>query len=391
MLILAGISCSANAQDPSPLSNEESPIDFAISMGMGWNLGNQMDAYVNGVASETSWGNAAATEATFATLENAGFKSVRIPVTWMGHIGVAPTYTLDKAWLDRVEELVGWAHKHNLKVIINIHHDGFGAETDAYKKGFLWLNLPAAVKDETTNTRIKQELTMIWIQIAQRFKNEGEWLIFETLNEIQDGGWGSGANLTDGGAQYRVLNEWNQVCVSAIRAAGGENSHRYIGIPGYAANPGLTVDHLVMPEDEVENRLMIAVHSYDPWVYAGEAKVNTWGNPNGQPGADEQAYDAMLNRLYNKYVRVGVPVYMGEFGCVRRTNQKDEINRLYYLSYVCKAMSQRHIPALYWDNGTTGSGADSFGLIHHATGHYIGNGIEVVSTMINAFNSVSEP
>ena len=74
---------------------------------------------------------------------------------------------------------------------------------------------------------------MVWLQIGQRFANYGDFLIFETLNEIQDGGWGGGANRTDGGEQYRVLNEWNQVCVNAIRAAGGMNETRYIGIPGY--------------------------------------------------------------------------------------------------------------------------------------------------------------
>jgi len=390
LLILAGFSCTLQAQDPSPVSSEQSALDFAQSMGLGWNLGNQMDAHINGTAVETGWGNQPATEATFKALKKAGFSTVRIPVTWMGHIGVAPAYTLEKAWLDRVEELVKLAKKQGFKVIINIHHDGYGAETDAVKRSYHWLNLPIAAADEDTNTRIKQQLAMIWLQIGQRFKNEGEYLIFETMNEPQDGGWGNGGNTTDGGAQYRVLNEWNQVCVSAIRAAGGENSHRYIGIPGYSANAGLTVEHLLMPQDEVENRLMISVHSYDPWDYAGEAKVNTWGNPNGAPGADEQAYETMLNRLYNKYVRVGIPVYMGEFGCVRRVNQNDERNRLYYLGYVCKAMQKRKIPAIYWDNGNARSGADGFGVMDHSTGHYTGNGEEVVKAMVNAYNSENE-
>ncbi|MBO4577828.1 MAG: glycoside hydrolase family 5 protein, partial [Paludibacteraceae bacterium] len=368
-LLLSLAACEAQEQQKKtrPLDNEA--VRFAMSMGIGWNLGNQMDAHYNGCSYEEGWGNKAATQQTFNGLKKAGFRSVRIPVTWMGHIGNAPTYTIEKGWMDRVAELVEMAHKAGLMVIINIHHDGFGA-ADTPSKGFHWIDLPAAVADPEVNQRIKQELTMVWLQIAKRFQNEGEWLVFETLNEIQDGGWGGGANRTDGGAQYRVLNEWNQVCVDAIRAAGGQNATRFIGIPGYVCNPDLTVENLVLPSDEVENRLMVAVHSYDPWDYAGSAEKNEWGHTGIDvvPGADEKAYVGMLNRLFNMYVRRGIPVYFGEFGAVRRASQADEEFRLYYFRYVCKAMRDRRIPALYWDNGNSKAGNDGFGVINHATG-----------------------
>jgi len=385
---LLAVLASGEAQEKKvrPMDNEA--IQFAMSMGIGWNLGNQMDAHYDGVSYETGWGNKEATQQTFNGVAKAGFKTVRIPVTWMGHMGPAPTYTIEKGWLDRVAELVEMAHKAGLKVIVNIHHDGFGA-ADTPSKGFHWLNLPAAAADEEVNQRIKQQLTMVWLQIAKRFVNEGEYLIFETLNEIQDGGWGNGANRTDGGAQYRVLNEWNQVCVNAIRAAGGQNETRYIGVPGYVTNPDLTVENLVLPEDVVENRLMVAVHSYDPWDYAGSAQYNEWGHTGVDvvPGSDENAYVGMLNRLYNMYVRRGVPVYFGEFGAVRRTTAADEEFRLYYFRYVCKAMRDRRIPAIYWDNGNSKSGNDGFGVIDHRTGKYIGNGEQAVRAMVDSWEN----
>ena len=369
-----------------PMDNEA--VQFCMSMGIGWNLGNQMDAHYNGCSYEEGWGNKAATQQTFNGVRKAGFRSVRIPVTWMGHIGAAPTYTIERAWLDRVAELAQMAHKAGLIVIINIHHDGYGAQ-DTPSKGFHWLDLPGAAADEAVNQRIKQELTMVWLQIAQRFQNDGEWLVFETLNEIQDGGWGGGANRTDGGAQYRVLNEWNQVCVNAIRAAGGQNETRYIGVPGYVCNPDLTVENLVLPEDVVENRLMVAVHSYDPWDYAGSAEKNEWGHTGVDvvEGADENAYVGMLNRLYNMYVRRGIPVYFGEFGAVRRTNPQDEAFRLYYFRYICKAMRDRRIAALYWDNGNSKAGNDGFGVINHQTGKFIGNGEQAVRAMVDSWEN----
>ncbi len=387
-LLIGLTACEAQETTKKKASDNEA-VQFALSMGIGWNLGNQMDAHYGGCSYEEGWGNKAATQQTFNGVAKAGYKSVRIPVTWMGHIGPAPTYTIEKAWMDRVAELVEMAHKAGLIVIINIHHDGFGAETDAVKKGYFWLDLPGAVASEEKNMQIKQELTMVWLQIGKRFANFGEWLVFETLNEIQDGGWGGGANRTDGGAQYRVLNEWNQVCVNAIRAAGGQNETRYIGVPGYVASPDLTVDNMVLPEDVIENRLMVAVHSYDPWDYAGSAKYNEWGHTGVDvvPGSDENAYVSMLNRLYNMYVRRGIPVYFGEFGAVRRASQADEEFRLYYFRYICKAMRDRKIAALYWDNGNSKTGEDGFGVINHQTGKFIGNGEQAVRAMVDSWEN----
>ncbi|MBR4548101.1 MAG: glycoside hydrolase family 5 protein [Paludibacteraceae bacterium] len=386
-LLLGLTACEAQETKKRPTDNEA--IQFAMSMGIGWNLGNQMDAHIDGVSGETFWGNPEATQLTFNGVRKAGFRSVRIPVTWMGHIGPAPTYTIERAWLDRVAELVEMAHKADLIAIVNIHHDGFGAETDAVRRGYFWLDLPGAASDEEKNQQIKQKLTMVWLQIAQRFQNTGDYLVFETLNEIQDGGWGNGANRRDGGAQYRVLNEWNQVCVNAIRAAGGQNETRYIGVPGYVCNPDLTVENLVLPEDVVANRLLVAVHSYDPWDYAGSAKYNEWGHTGRDvvPGTSEDDFVGMLNRLYNMYVRRGIPVYFGEFGAVRRATQADEEFRLYYFRYVCKAMRDRKMPALYWDNGNSKSGDDGFGVINHATGRYIGNGEQAVRAMVDSWEN----
>ncbi|MBO4362709.1 MAG: glycoside hydrolase family 5 protein [Paludibacteraceae bacterium] len=385
-LLVVLTACNAQEKKRRPMDNEA--VQFGMSMGIGWNLGNQMDAHYDGCSYETGWGNKAATQQTFNGLAKAGFRSVRIPVTWMGHIGNAPTYAIERGWLDRVDELVHMAHKAGLIVIINIHHDGFGA-ADTPSKGSHWLDLPAAVASEERNQLIKQELTMIWLQIGKRFANDGEWLVFETLNEIQDGGWGNGNNRRDGGAQYRVLNEWNQVCVDAIRAAGGKNETRYIGVPGYVCNPDLTVENLVLPEDVVPNRLMVAVHSYDPWDYAGSAKYNEWGHTGKDvvPGVGEEAYVGMLNRLFNMYIRRGVPVYFGEFGAVRRASKADEEFRLYYFRYICKAMRDRRISALYWDNGNSKAGNDGFGVIDHATGRFIGNGEQAVRAMIDSWEN----
>ena len=72
-------SCEAQEKGTRPQDNEA--IQFAMTMGIGWNLGNQMDAHYNGCSYEEGWGNKAATQHTFNGVAKAGFKSVRIPIT----------------------------------------------------------------------------------------------------------------------------------------------------------------------------------------------------------------------------------------------------------------------------------------------------------------------
>lgn len=378
----------SNAQEQKV---ELSALDFAKRMGIGWNLGNNLDAHENGVANETCWHDQPATQATFDQVKNIGFHSVRIPTTWMGHIGEAPDYKIEEAWMNRVAEVVEMAHKAGLIVMLNIHHDGFGDQKDPALKPNHWLDVVSASKDSAFNANVEAKLYAVWQQIATKFKDaSADWLVFETLNEIQDGNWGNGSNTTDGGTQYATLNHWNQVAVDAIRSAGGENANRYIGIPGYVTSPNLTMEYLVMPKDKTKNKIMVAVHSYDPWDYAGLAKYSEWGHTGKDvvPGADESTYVATLDKLFDKYIKNGIPVYFGEFGAVNRADEHSKAFRKYYLEYVIKAMSDRNIAAFYWDNGyALGEGDESFGLINHQTGAFLGDGEEVGRLMVKAYDT----
>lgn len=87
-------------------------MQIVADMKAGWNLGNTLDAWANGVSglsTETCWSNPKATKALFDALKAKGFNTVKIPVTWRDHIGASPAFTIDKAWMDRVEEVVNYA------------------------------------------------------------------------------------------------------------------------------------------------------------------------------------------------------------------------------------------------------------------------------------------
>lgn len=353
----------------------------ARELGLGWNLGNQLDAHADGVANETSWGNQKTTQALFDKLAAAGITSVRIPVTWLGHIGVAPDYEIEKAWIDRVAEVVGYAERAGLKAIINIHHDGADS---AY-----WLDIKNAAVNADVNAKVEAQLTSMWTQIAERFKDKGSFLIFESMNEIHDGGWGWGANRTDGGKQYATLNEWNQVFVDAVRAVGGENGNRYLGIPSYCANPDYAIDgSLKLPTDKVPNRLMVSVHYYAPTDYTLEAKFSEWGHTAAadkkDSWGDEDYVQETFGKLKKQFVDKGIPVYIGEMGNAHRADSRAESFRKYYLEYICKAAKTYGLIPFYWDNGSVSAGKECSGLFNHATGDYLNNAEEVVKVMTKA-------
>ncbi len=363
------------------------PDDDSIisKMGMGWNLGNQFDAYNDNVASETAWGNKAATQATMDALYAAGIRTVRIPVTWLGHVGDEPSYTIESAWLDRVAEVVSYAENAGLCAIINIHHDGADSKH--------WLSIKDAANSNNANTRIKAQLNAMWTQIANKFADKGDFLIFEAMNEIHDGGWGWGNNRNDGNKQYGILNEWNQVFVDAVRATGGKNATRWLGVPGYCTNPDLTISYLTLPTDEA-NRVMVAVHDYDPYEYTLNDTYNAWGHLADKSKGDttngsneEKVITSTFSQLKEKFIDNGIPVYIGEIGCVRRATNRAESFRKYYLEYVCKAAKTYGLAPVFWDNGGTGTGKEQSGLFDHSTGEYLNDGEEVVKVMVNAIEN----
>ncbi len=337
----------------APLSQEE----IFLAMAPGWNMGNHMDAVSNGVAGETLWGNPKCTQSTFDGLKAAGFKAVRICVTWAGHIGDAPSYRLDENWLGRVEEIVGYAEKAGLVAIVNTHHD------ESY-----WLDINKA-KEST-----KDEIFCVWTQIAQRFADKGDWLVMESFNEIQDGGWGWSTAFRDNPqAQYDILNSWNQVFVDAVRATGGNNATRALGIPGYAASPSFTIAGLVLPSDYTTgNRLIVAVHDYDPYNYTlADPLVRQWGHTADADkrcsDTDEKNITDVFDALKAAYQDKDIPVYLGEMGCSRHT-AADMPYQLYYMEYFCKAAADYRLPMYVWDNGAVGTGSETHAYIDHGTG-----------------------
>lgn len=355
-------------------------------LGIGWNLGNHFDAHNNGVSGEKFWGNPLATQQTFTKIKAAGFSTVRIPVTWLGHIGAAPEYKIEEAWLNRVAEVVGYAEAAGLNAIINMHHDGADSK--------FWLNIKKAASDPEAHKQIKEQIDAMWFQIAEKFKDKGEFLIFEAFNEIHDGGWGWGANRNDGGKQYNCLNEWNQTFVSAVRRSGGKNAERILGIPAYCTNVDIAVESMVLPQDNVEGKMMISVHCYDPYDYTLPAKFSEWGHTANASkkvaGDNEAALKSVFEKVYENFISKGIPVYLGEFGCVNRATAREQAFQQYYLAYYAKLSKVYGVPSIIWDNGSKGAGNEKHAFIDHGTGEYCSPEAQAaIQAMIRSYESNS--
>ncbi|MGN0593025.1 MAG: glycoside hydrolase family 5 protein [Ruminococcus sp.] len=364
--------------------------EVAEAMGAGWNLGNQLEAASGGTPSETAWGNPVITQELISAVADAGFTTIRVPVSYLSKIDDANGYAVDTAWLDRVEEVVQYCYTENLYVIINMHGDGY----NTIDGGWMLVN----GEDQET---ICEKYEAVWKQIAERFKDYDEHLIFESMNEEFDG------TYNDPNPDYYAnLNKYNQIFVDTVRASGGNNTHRYLLVPGWNTNIQYTVGDygFVMPTDEQctagENRLMLSVHYYDPWDYCGEENMKTyvWGSKGDALIASgisatsqakwglEDYLDERFQSLYDAYVSKNIPVIIGEYGCIDKSTANADRSgdiqscRAYFNGYVAgKAASLGMIP-VYWDNGV--NSLYGFGVFDRST--YEQTQPEIISTIIEA-------
>lgn len=336
--ILSGCDSTKNNIDYSALP----AIEFAEKMGVGWNLGNTLDAYSNGKGCETAWGNPAVNKKLIESVKKSGFDTIRIPVTYMGNIG--EDGKINKEWLDRVYEVTTMALESDLFVIINIHHDG----NNDFSNG-AWIDV---TQDDQTDMQNKFE--NVWEQIADKFKDCPDTLIFESMNEIHDGTYQEPRG-SEGQKYYDSINVLNQIFIKTVRNSGGNNQDRFLLIPGYNTNIDYTIKGFRLPTDTVDDKLMVSVHYYDPYNFALEENKNTvnWGA--GQDGTcgygNEDYVDSQFDRLNSTYIEKGIPVIIGEYGAVDKDN--DDV-RERYLDYITGAACDRGMVPVYWDNGYDG-------------------------------------
>ncbi len=314
--------------------DKTSSIGMAKLMGNGINLGNTMEAYGRDVLGtnapvssyETFWGQPVTTAAMVKGMKNCGFDTLRIPVAWTNMMNYeSGDYTINPKLLDRVEEIVNYAIDAQMFVIINDHWDGG------------WWGMFGSKNPETVDKAFAL-YTSMWTQIAERFKDYPELLVFESANEELGNSLNDNTLCADSGylsedGKYEMTNRINQTFVDTIRASGGKNAKRFLLIAGFNTDIDKTCDdRFKMPTDVIDKKLLLSVHYYTPWNYCGAEKDAKWGLKSEMKAMEEQINK--LSKFSNDYgIVIGeygaLPVYDSETGTHTLKSNTDVFNEYF--------------------------------------------------------------
>ncbi|WP_410068937.1 glycoside hydrolase family 5 protein, partial [Ruminococcus sp.] len=396
-LLLAGVmtaavaGCGKNsdseAKDTAKKWTELDQTQITEAMGLGWNLGNQLEASSGGLPSETCWGNPEITKELIDTIKAQGFKTVRIPVSYLDMIGDGPDYKIDTDWLDRVQEVVDYVVNNDMFAIVNMHGDGY------YTVDHSWL---LCAEDDDKQTEIKDKYGKVWTQIADRFKDYDQHLIFESMNEEFNNDYGKPDEKA-----YDNINAYNQIFVDSVRATGSNNEKRWLLLPGWNTNIEYTAGddyNFKIPTDKGckadGKRIMISVHYYDPFNFTideNKTAKTQWGKyavKNYDNWGQEDYVDSQMALLNEKFVSQGYPVVIGEFGAQDKTEKFADYNefRRYWSEYLIKAAKKNGVVCVYWDNGYNGN--KGFGIINRFD--YTITQPDLIAGMMRAINSTDD-
>ncbi len=317
--------------------------ELVSEMRIGWNLGDTMDSVNDKFLKtsapekfETAWGNPVTSEALIAKIIEEGFDVIRFPVSWRNHILTSEDNKIEEQWMNRVQELVDYAYSRGAYVILNLHHEGWH---DPYYE-----NQEAAAK----------LMRRVWAQIAERFRDYDQHLIFEGMNEPRKRDtpleWNGGDK-----EGWDVVNFLNGVFIDTVRHSGGENLHRCLMIPSYAANCTVGIRHLEIPEND--DKIIASVHAYEP----GDFALNIEGR--GLWNHETTQIDNLMKDLEELFLKKDIPVILGEFGAMHKPVEGNEESRAEWAEYYIGQAKQHGVPCIWWDNGRFEGKGELFGLI----------------------------
>lgn len=357
LAVLMLIPCVGSAEEAEAVDNGVmreglTALEATRLMGNGINLGNTLEACDNNVgiktnaplSYETHWGQPKTTQAMIDGMKAAGFDTIRIPVAWMTNAThlYEGDYTIDADYMDRVEEVVRYARKAGMYVIINDHWDGG------------WYGMFGSESAETRALAMEAYKGM-WQQIAERFRDYSDYLIFEGANEELGGRFDENSPLycsdsvvtyLNDDERYALTNEINQTFVDVVRATGGNNATRFLLIAGYSTDIDKTCDdRFQMPKDTVDSKLMVSVHYYDPWSYCGASSAvsaTKWGKVS-----DYEYMDQQLAKM-TKFTEAGYGVVIGEYGALPCSDGLKD-NTLAYHTAFLDACTKYNLTNCLWD------------------------------------------
>ena len=307
--LLAGFAAAQPTNLPSGVDAEYASYGSTPFGSLhGVNLGNMLEA-----PKEGAWGEKVHEE-YFPIIRQEGFGLVRIPISWAAHVGSAPDYTIDPAFLNRVDCVVSQAEKSGFVTILDYHNDG------------------ALMKDPDVNAT---RFVVTWKQIAEHYKDAPGSIFFELLNEPNG---------------KLDAAHWNDLLAKALGAVRATNPTRPVVIGPVKWNSIGALPTLVLPDND--RNLIVTVHFYDPmtfthqgasWVPGSEKWLgNTWQGTEAEKRAVTQPFAkaAAWGKDHHR------PIYLGEFGAF---SKGDMDSRARWTAFVVKTAEAEGFPWTYWE------------------------------------------
>jgi len=338
--ILLFVICISILIDYLSIKIKKNAFQIVEDMGIGYNLANSFECFSYEIKTMTDpdqqltlFGNEVPTKQIFTSIKKYGFKTVRIPITWMHFMDESGT--VNPVWMNRVKEVVNWVLKAKLYCIINVNYDGALGN---------WLSQGLSSKDK---------FIYLWTQIANEFKNYNEYLAFQSMNQV----------LFKIGNDYDYFTLWNlnQAFVDTVRNTGGKNAERLLIIVGMNGDPDLTCTSLYKIPIDPSRKLAISFnylaplrftieHSDDPWTFVDEdgtikftPSLNKWGSEY-----DYKELYVYFQNFKEIFIDKGYPIIISEIGILTEDTKETNSIREYLYSVFSAAKSFYGIvPCLY--------------------------------------------
>ncbi|NLR91123.1 sulfatase-like hydrolase/transferase [Flammeovirga agarivorans] len=288
--------------------------EMATRLGTGYNFGNVMSAN-----NEGDWA-APIEEFMMDDVAEAGFDHIRLPVRWGSHTSENAPYTVDPAWLERVEEVVDWALERNLIVVLNAHGEHWFIEevtkdVDVYPHPEKW-----------------DRMLEIWRQISTHFKGKSHDIVFELINE-----------------PYFNMNKKlvDQLNVELLEIVRKDHPDRIVMLTGGGDNAIYAPQQMDPAIFENDDKLIPWFHFYWPNTFTKYPEIEgskpTWGS--------KEEYESLRSDFENVKSwadQLNVPLYLGEFGS---NNVCDPVSRAKYHSAIVELSQELDFPRAIWCAG----------------------------------------
>lgn len=329
------VTVSPAEKKAAAVNKKETTLEFVQNLGTGINLGNTFDCTGDWFektvsAQERAWGSPIITKEMIEGYADAGFGVMRLPASWT--VLADAKGNLDKKYLDRIEEVVGWILDSGMKCILNTHHDGWAEKF---------------TEDYDGTLKIYEN---IWKQISERFKDYGDDLVFESMNEVGfDSVWNQYGGTNGKDKAFDMFNKINQKFVDTVRASGGNNADRHLLIASYWTN----IDHACakefkMPKDPA-GRCAISVHYYTPATFCIIEEDVEWGKAQSEWGtkAERDELAKYMDMMKENFSDKGIGVIIGEFCCASGNKTRSMVEE--WTLTVAEEAKKRGLCPVLWD------------------------------------------